>query len=207
MQALGRAGDEGRLLLWSAIEADQAVLEGTTLAGGMPVTDASQLGFGVFLNSATASKMHFWFDRDVSLTWDRCTPVPGGGVTGEVTLDVTITNNAPADAGTTLPPYVVGDPRGTGVPPGTARTVGYLSLPEGVELLEAEMSDGSGFGGGFFEGRQIMSFDVPLAPGESATARVTVRTTTPGAAEATAWVTPTIDPDTATRFVASCGDA
>ena len=40
LTALARAGDEHRLLLWSAHPEDQQILADTTLAGGLPVTDA-----------------------------------------------------------------------------------------------------------------------------------------------------------------------
>ena len=71
---------------------------------------------------------------------------------------------APADAAS-LPEYVTG--RGAyGVPAGQTRTVGYIYLPEGFELVRAELSNGAGVSGGMHESRRVLSFDVVLAPGK-----------------------------------------
>lgn len=201
--ALSRAGDERRLSMWSALPADQAVLEGTTLVGPLPFDDADQRGFGVYLNDGTGSKMDYYADAQVGLSWGSCTLANGDDVTGEVTLTVTIANTAPADAATSLPSYITGG-GGFGVAAGLAKTVGYLYLPAGAELIEASISDGSGFGGGFHDGRQVMSLSTTLAPGESTTASLTVRLKTPGPREAVAWITPTVHADAPTSLGATC---
>lgn len=206
--ALGRAGDERRLLMWSAIPDDQAVLEGTTLVGPLPFDDAHQRGFGVYLNDGTGAKMDYYADATTTLTWDSCTAAGGssssGSVTGDVTMTVSVTNNAPADAATSLPDYITAG--GVfGVEPGNVKTVGYLYLAPGAELTAASMSDGSGFGGGFDQGRQVMSFSSLLAPGQSVTATLTVHLPTPGPATAVAWTTPTVDASVPTAVGAMCG--
>lgn len=201
--ALGRAGDERRLLLWSAIDEDQAVLEGTTLTGPLPITDDEQLGFGVYLNDSTGSKMDYYVSPKTTLAWDKCAVNEDGRASGTLTLTVTLTNTAPADAATSLPDYITGGGN-FGVAPGRAKTIGYVYLPEGAELRDATRTDDQGFGGGFHAGRQVMTFTTDLAPGESVTARFTVATTTPGAGDAVAWVTPTVDPGLATRISDSC---
>ncbi|MCT9819063.1 DUF4012 domain-containing protein [Microbacterium sp. W1N] len=201
--ALARAGDERRLLLWSSVPEDQAVLADTTLAGPLPPTDDSRLGFGVYLNDGTGSKMDYYVTPQTTLAWGECTLDAAGRASGTVTLTVSLTNNAPADAATSLPAYITGG-GALGTPAGTAKTVSYLYLPTGVELVEASLSDGGGFGGSFHQGRQVMSFGTSLTPGESATATVTVRTLTPGAADAIAWVTPTADADLPPQVGDSC---
>lgn len=203
VEALGRAGDERRLLMWSALPDDQSVLEGTTLVGPLPTDDTTQRGFGVYLNDGTGSKMDYYADATTTLTWDSCTVGEQGTVTGDVSLTVTITNAAPADAATSLPDYITGG-GSFGVEPGIAKTVGYLYLPAGAELRAATMSDESGFGGGFDQGRQVMSFSAELAPGESVTASATVRLATPGPGAAVAWVTPTVSADAPTVVRTSC---
>ncbi|RLK48010.1 DUF4012 domain-containing protein [Microbacterium telephonicum] len=203
VEALARAGDERRLLLWSAIPEDQAVLADTTLAGPLPPTDATQLGFGVYLNDGTGSKMDYYVTPETTVAWGECTVDDAGRASGTVTLTLTLTNNAPADAATSLPEYITGG-GSFGTPAGTAKTVSYLYLPAGAELVESTRSDGGGFGGAFHDGRQVMSFGASLTPGQSASATVTVRTTVPGAAEAVAWVTPTADAALAPRVGDSC---
>lgn len=207
ISALGRAGDQRRLLLWSAVPEDQAVLADTTLAGTLPASDDDTAAFGVFLNDGTGSKMDYYLTADTRLTWGSCTTDGRGAGAAPLTLDVTLTNNAPADAATALPEYVTGG-GAFGVPPGVARTVAYLYLPEGYALSSAVRSDGAGFGGGSHAGRQVMVFSSDLAPGQSVTATLTV---TPdggvGASSASAAVTPTIDANRPTIVVAGCGGA
>jgi len=204
--ALGRAGDERRLQLWSAHDDDQAVLAGTTLVGPLPIDDETQRGFGVYLNDGTGSKMDYYATATPTLTWDTCTRTDDDRASGTLTLTVTITNDAPADAATSLPDYITGG-GGFGVEPGLAKTVGYLYLPENAVLTDATLSDGGGFGGGFHDGRQVMSFSTLLAPGQSTTATLTVRLDDPGAATATLWMTPTADADVPTSFAAACPSA
>ena len=173
--ALARAGDERRLLLWSAHEDDQALLADTTLAGGLPVTDSDDIArFGVYLNDGTGSKMDYYATADTTVAWDSCTLDASGAASGTATLTVTVTNNAPADAAS-LPTYITGD-GDYGVPPGTTRTVGYIYLPEGFELTDSSLTGDLGFGGGVHDGRRVLSFTVDLAPGESATATVITAT-------------------------------
>lgn len=200
--ALARAGDERRLLIWSAIPGDQAVLAGTTLTGPLPPDDATQRGFGVYLNDGTGSKMDYYARADTTLAWDACEPGPGGTATGALTLTVTIGNDAPADAAS-LPVYITGG-GAYGVPPGTAKTVGFVYLPAGAELTQATSSDGGGFGSNFDDGRQVLTFGFELRPGASGTVTVRVRVPTPGAATAVAWVTPTVHPDEPTTVSAAC---
>lgn len=192
LSALSRAGTEDRLLLWSAIEAEQELLAETTLAGELPVTDDDASRFGVFVNDSTASKMDYYLDTDTSVTWDSCELDPSGTATGTATLTVTITNNAPADAAT-LPDYITGGGK-RGVPPGTAETLGYIYLPEGFELLDSSLSTGDTFAGGDHEGRRVLSYSVETAPGESATATVTVRAAQPASARLLVQQTPTLEP-------------
>ncbi|AZC12447.1 DUF4012 domain-containing protein [Microbacterium sp. ABRD28] len=176
VDALTRAGDERRLLLWSAREDEQTLLDGTSLAGPLPETDDDIARFGVYLNDGTGSKMDYYVSATPTLTWDSC--VTGGSAasptaSGTATLTVTLTNNAPADAATSLPRYITGG-GAFDVDPGIARTVGYVYLPEGFELQDATITGDVGFGGGTHDGRRVLSFAVDVAPGASATATVTV---------------------------------
>jgi hypothetical protein len=204
VKALGRAGDERRLLLWSAVPEDQSVLADTTLAGRLPVTTNEIGRFGVYLNDGTGSKMDYYVDADIDLAWGACTVDPRGRASGPATLTVTITNTAPADAATSLPEYITGG-GAFGVPAGVARTVGYLYLPEGYNLLDAGTSTNTGFGGGMHDGRQVLLFGLDLAPGESGTVTATVQAPEPAAPTLIAEVTPTVHADQSPTVVAQCG--
>jgi hypothetical protein len=202
--ALVRAGEERRLLLWSGVPEDQSVLEDTALAGNLPVTTGDTGRFGVYLNDGTGSKMDYYVDADVDLAWGACTVDTSGRASGPATLTVTITNTAPADAATSLPEYITGA-GAFGVPAGVARTVGYLYLPEGYDLLDAGTSTNTGFGGGMHDGRQVLRFGLDLAPGESGTVTATVQAPEPAAPTLIAEVTPTVHADQSPTVVARCG--
>lgn len=200
VSALTRAGNEHRLLAWSGHENEQALLAQTTLAGALPSSDADAARFGVYVNDGTGSKMDFYQNVDAEVEWRACT-AGTDGTTGDAVLTVTIGNTAPADAAS-LAPYITGN-GSFGVPAGITRTVGYLYLPEGFELVDAAMSDGSGFGGGTHQGRRVLSFSVDLSPGQTATATITARAAAPAAATLAAVTTPTLTPPSS--VAATCG--
>ncbi|MFS0868198.1 DUF4012 domain-containing protein [Microbacterium sp. 179-B 1A2 NHS] len=199
VSALGRAGSERRLLLWSADDAEQELLAQTTLAGALPATDDGTARLGVYFNDGTGSKMDYYLTPEVALAWSGCAP----GITRRtLTLDVTLTNDAPADAATSLPRYITGGGE-YGVPAGTARTVGEVYLPAGFEVITSTTTGGQSFGGGMIDGRQVLTYTLDLEPGESETVTIAVRADT-AITEAEAWVTPTADADLATSVSASC---
>jgi hypothetical protein len=126
------AGGERRILIWSAHEDDQKLLEGTTLTGDLPVSDASAERIGVYFNDATGAKMNTFLDTRIDL--------------GEVTcrndgrpyyaVDVTLTNTAPLDAATPLPESVTG-PGTYGVVQGNIRTIMLVYGPPDSQNLGA----------------------------------------------------------------------
>lgn len=186
--ALGRAGSEHRLYLWSADEKEQAILADTTLAGAPPQNDADTARFGVYFNDGGGSKMDYYVTPDVQVGLSGC----GAGSTPRtLDLEVTITNTAPADAATSLPAYVVADDF-FGVPGGTARVVGEVYLPQGFDVVSSLISTGRGFAGGMVDGRQVLAYTVDLMPGQTETVTISVRADT-DITEAEAWVTPTAD--------------
>jgi hypothetical protein len=158
------------------------------------VTDAATARFGVYLNDGTGSKMDFYQSVDTTVAWESCRMNASGTATGVADLTVTITNDAPSE---TLPEYITGG-GAYGVAPGSARTVGYLYVPEGYDLVSTELSNGGGFGGGMHQQRQVLSFDVLLAPGESVTATVTAASTSPTGPALVAQVTPTVNANVTT---------
>ncbi|OAH49337.1 DUF4012 domain-containing protein [Microbacterium oleivorans] len=200
--ALGRAGEEHRLYLWSADEADQDILDETTLAGALVASDVDTARLGVYLNDGTGSKMDYYVTPAVQLAWSGC----GTGRTSRtLSLSITLTSNAPADAATSLPDYITGAER-YGVPAGTARTVGEVYLPEGFEVASSEITTERGFGGGMVGGRQVLSYSVDLKPGDTQTVTIEVTADT-DIRDAEAWVTPTADADLPPVVRASCDPA
>lgn len=169
LSALSRSVDERRLLLWSAHEDEQQILAETTLSGHRPITDEDAARFGVYLNDGTGSKLGYYLDVDPQIAWTRCGP---DQVTSEATLNLTLTNTAPADAATSLPGAIVGG--NYGVPAATLRVVTYIYLPVGANLLSTELSGELGFGGGNDGEYRVLSFATDLAPGDSTSAALTI---------------------------------
>lgn len=198
--ALARAGAEDRILVWSSDPQEQAVLAGTTIQGGLPVTDARTTGFGVYVNDGTGSKMDYYTHLGVGVGW--CADTEGSP---DAALTVTVRSDAPADAAS-LPSYITGG-GGFGVRPGITRTVSYLYLPTGSQVVFSTTdgpSSAPGFGSASHDGRPVLTWTTDLAPGESATARIRVRT--PKTDELTARVTPVI-PANAMTISADCSSA
>ncbi len=183
LEALARAGSEHRVLVWNQDPAEQSVLDGTTLQGALPETDATTTAFGVYVNDATSSKMDIHQTLETQTTW-WC-----GADQAQTT--VTIRNTAPADAAD-LPSYVTGG-GSHGVPPGQVKTAVYVYLPQGSTLLSTDAAGDAvtpGIGSGVDAGRDVLLWTVQLAPGQTAT--LTVRVRTPHTPVLLIRVTPTI---------------
>lgn len=198
---LATAADQRRVLMWSADPDEQAILEGSSVAGELPQTDDDTARFGVYLNDGGGSKMSYYVKPDVSLAWDQCAP-DGRNGPRQLTLRLSLTNTAPTDAETSLPRYVTAN-GAFGTAPGTATVVNNVYLPEGFELVSAETAAGTGPSTGTFEGRQVLSFGFQLLPQSSADLTVTVRATTT-ASKAEAFVTPTADAGIEPTVKAAC---
>lgn len=204
LAALSRATDEQRVRLWIADPSLQAVLAGSTLAGSLPVTTENTAAFGVYLNESGGSKMSYYVRPNVSLSWGQCAAHNTPGLR-ELTLTVALSSDAPADAQTSLPPYMTANGR-YGVAPGNAATVGNIFLPPGWDVMRAETSDGAGFTTYQYQGRDVLSFESNLAPQTSSTATIVLRSLFP-ASQATAFVTPTAQPSISPVVTSTCEDS
>jgi hypothetical protein len=161
--ALGRAGAEHRARVWNADEGDQAVLSDTTLAGTLPTSDSGTQAFGLYLNDATGAKMDTYLDVATSVGQKTCR----NDGRRNYLVEVTLTNIAPLDAGSVLPPYVTGD--GVyGVTPGNIRTIVSLYGTSDLQNLGLTQ-DGQKvpFHPATDHGHQVSSLSVELSPGQS----------------------------------------
>jgi hypothetical protein len=165
LDALAQAGAEHRLLMWSAHETEQAELAKTTLAGGLPVSDADTARIGVYFNDATGSKMGTYLQTqiDTGVKVCRADGLP------QLDVQITLTNIAPADAAVSLPEYVTGG--GVyGVTPGNIKFIANIyGVPgsanlgvtrDGVEFAHHATID---------SGYPVSAVTIELAPGESTT--------------------------------------
>lgn len=197
LTAMSRAIEERRLLIWSAHPDEQALLDDTNLAGRLPATDSETARFGVYLNDGTGSKMSYYVNPSVGLRWDSCK-----SNTRALTLTVKLDNAAPADAATSLPPYVTGN-GAFGTPPGSATVVSNIYLPQGWSLTSATTTSNTGYSTATYEGREVLTFGSTLAPQSADTVSITVQSSS-GASEAEALVTPTANADLSPTVHARC---
>ncbi|MFJ4016215.1 DUF4012 domain-containing protein [Microbacterium sp.] len=163
--ALAESADERRIRIWSAHEDEEAILSASTLGGALP-EDGPQTHVGVLFNDTTGGKMDFYADAAITTSIGTCD--------GEPTTQVTVTwkNDAPADAGTALPPYVTANGF-YGVPAGSTRTLITVYGPEGatpshIDRDGEEVSVQTALLGS----RSAVQHEVLLAPGESSTITV-----------------------------------
>ncbi|MGO2748346.1 DUF4012 domain-containing protein, partial [Microbacterium sp.] len=193
VSALGRAGDEGRLMVWNAVPEEQAILDGTTLQGVLGPLDPDVTEFGVYLNDGTGSKMDYYMQAESAAGW--CAP-------GDAALTVTLRNNAPADAAD-LPRYITGGGY-YGVQPGIVETTAYVYLPEGATLESASVpgQENPGLGGGTDAGRQVIVWKTQLAPGEEIT--LNIRANATASNQIVTRMTPTIHDQNDSAFAFAC---
>lgn len=163
-----RGTEEGRVLVWSANPDEQSVLGKYALSGSVSGASVSPAEFGIYLNDGTGAKMDYYVKRTVQLV-KEC-PVDGYEQT---TVRVTSTNAAPADAGTTLPPYVTGA-GAFGVPPGTVQTNIVAYGPVQANIESATLEDQKiPFAPYLHANRPVGVVSQQLAPGETKTLEFT----------------------------------
>ncbi|WP_394194297.1 DUF4012 domain-containing protein [Microbacterium foliorum] len=163
--ALAESADERRIRIWSAHEDEEAILSASTLGGALP-EDGPQTHVGVLFNDTTGGKMDFYADAAITTSIGTCD--------GEPTTQVTVTwkNDAPADAGTALPPYVTANGF-YGVPAGSTRTLITVYGPEGATPSHID-GDGEEISvqTALLGSRSAVQHEVLVAPGESSTITV-----------------------------------
>ena len=200
IEAFAMAGSEHRLLIWSAHKEDQAFLARTTLAGGLPVSDAGTQRFGVYLNDATGAKMGVYLGVKVGIGQATCRKDrrPNFGIT------VTLTNTAPADAATSLSAYVTGG-GDFGVPPGNVKTLISVYGVPGMQNLGVTRDNAVvAYHPATDSGHPVSAISVELAPGASTVLRFAWLGAHPSTGEIVAQITPAIYSRTARTVDISC---
>lgn len=168
IEGLTRGAEEGRVLVWSGLAAEQSVIGKYALSGSIDGPSVAPAQFGVYFNDGTGAKMDYYVKRTVQLL-KEC---PKDGYE-QTTIRVISTNTAPADAATSLPAYVTGD--GVfGIPPGSVQTnvVAYGPVQANAETarLDGQRTD---FATYIHSNRPVGVMAIKLAPGESSTVEFT----------------------------------
>ncbi|MFT4157019.1 MAG: DUF4012 domain-containing protein [Microbacterium sp.] len=173
--ALAQSSEEGRVRIWSAHADEQELIAPTTLSGALPTDTSSATYVGVLFNDATGGKMDYYADAEITTAMGTCNGQP----TTQIRL--TWTNNAPADAATSLPAYVTAS-GWYNVPPGSIRTLIAVYGPEGATASHIDRDGESDAVQATMLGtRYAVQHDVTLAPGESTTITVEFQGTGAGA--------------------------
>ncbi|MDM7855451.1 DUF4012 domain-containing protein [Cellulomonas alba] len=177
LDRLGEAARQGRLMIWSAHDDEQARLTGTVLGGdlrgvdgpdGLPPTSPV---IGVYLNDGTAAKMGYYENLTIEGKSTACRP-DGSQI---VHLDIRLTNTAPADASTTLPRYVLGPTKV--VPWGSVKTNVLLYGPLGGRIEGLKLDPGpQGAFAQIHHNLTVAAVTTVLAPGQSRTFSLDVST-------------------------------
>lgn len=154
--------------MWSAHEADQKILAGTTLTGELPTSDASAERFGVYLNDATGAKMDTYLDVHIGLGEVSCRQ----DGRPHYAVDVTLSNTAPADAAIALPASVTGGGY-YGVAPGNVKTLILVYGPKDAQNIGVTRAgEKIPYHPATDNGYPVSQMSVELAPGEFSITRV-----------------------------------
>lgn len=162
MSALTDSITNGHLLMWSANEDEQTLLEETVISGKL-ITDASEPQAGVYFSDVTQSKMDWYLKREVSAEYQK----DAANGAKQYTVRIKLTNMTTPEQVATLPQYVIGD-LPEGVSAGQVKTAAFVYAPAGGRLVDWTMSDGGEFDGiTVHEGLTLGVKTITLNPGES----------------------------------------
>ncbi|MFF3028530.1 DUF4012 domain-containing protein [Microbacterium sp. NPDC057944] len=164
--ALATSADQGRIRVWSAHEDEERILASSSLGGALPVDGPDGTYVGVLFNDTTGGKMDYYTDAEITTSIGSCQGRP------TTRVQVTWTNDAPADAATALPPYVTADGF-YGVAAGSVRTLITVYGPEGAtpSRIDRDGKDDP-VQTATLGTRSAVQHEVLLAPGESTTITV-----------------------------------
>jgi hypothetical protein len=101
LDALGRVVSERRVAVWSALPADQELLQQTPLAHA--ISDDTAPYAEVVINNLAGNKMDYYLKREIEYAADGC-----DGETRNSTVTVRLANTATANPDKPLPKYVTG---------------------------------------------------------------------------------------------------
>ncbi len=163
IEALGRAVSERRIAVWSAVPAEQTLLEQTPLAHAIPDDPAPYAE--VIVNNLGGNKLDYYLDRHIEYAADGC-----DSETRVSTVTVRLTSKAPKEA---LPDYVA-SPAGVSplvpvtIPNGTMLTSVKLLATSGARL-ESVLANGqkTSVFTGVERGHPTFEVQVALPPGQS----------------------------------------
>jgi hypothetical protein len=171
IEALAEAARQGRLLVWSAHDEEQALLADTVLSGRLRGDAGGSPVIGVFLNDGSRAKLGYYLDTDIAIETLECRP-DGSRL---VAVTITLTNTVLEADVAGLPPYVTG--AGVVVPVGEVRTNVLLYAPTDGLVEDVQVVDGEpGVTSQIHDGLNAVGRTTQLGPGQSVTIQAQVTT-------------------------------
>ncbi|MFM8855788.1 MAG: hypothetical protein ACKOI2_01010, partial [Actinomycetota bacterium] len=166
--ALGQATSERRIMVWSAVPADQKILEETPLAHVIPEDTGPYAN--VILNNLGGNNMDYYLERKIEYAADGC-----DGETRNSTITVHLSNTADER---NLPEYVAGtlglatDVKAAfkelNAPSGTMITSVRLIATRGAKLINLTSNGERSFASSKLErGHPVFEIQVVIPPGQS----------------------------------------
>jgi len=169
IRGLASAAGQHRVLLWSAHDDEQAVLDGTAVAGSL-VDDSNRPQVGMYINDSTAGKMDYYLQYRSAASAVDCRQ--GGAQDFRATLAMTSTMPANFKS---LSSWILGT--GEYAAQGTIAFNLRIYAPVGGEITGMTV-DGQSHSvtADKHEGRQVALLPVTLSPGQKSTVTADIRT-------------------------------
>lgn len=199
LSALGRGGEEHRLLVHSFTPAEQDLIAGTAVAGEYTSATAEGPQVGIYLNDNTGAKMSYFLRTTVRAEATAC----ADGVQ-TVTGTAQFSSEAPVNAATTLPAYVTGGGR-YGIDPGEQVVAMRIYGPVGgsIDALAIDGEEVRKFDVVDHDGRPVTTVYPYLAPQQSQEITWTVTSGPAQGGDVALSVTPGLDPVNASASLPS----
>lgn len=180
VNALERSVAEQRLLVWSEVEKEQAVLAKYPLGGLFTYADNAPNTLGVFFSSATASKLSYYMKSELQAS-PVCVKNDDGesSSVGITVVKVKLDFDAPTNAAT-FPYYLSGDGK-QGVPKGHDKTLVSFYAPKGTSVASLTLDgEPAPYAKVSEHGLDVAILDVELAPKAKAVVEVQLSGVEPG---------------------------
>ena len=161
IRGLISAVDQRHLLVWSRHPAEQAVLTGHEISGGLPSGTGRAPQVGYYLNDGTARKIEFYLSTRSSVTSVRCSSQG----TQQIQASMTLTSSVPAKY-LQLSPAIIG--YGQFAPRGSMRIIARIYGPAGGAITRVTANGNPvTFQTIDQSGRPVASLDLILGQGQS----------------------------------------
>lgn len=184
--ALASAARDGQLHVWSSHADEQALIDGTVLAGQLRGERDGHPLLGFYVNDGTGSKIGYYLKADVAVSPGAC--YDDG--TRAVDAQLTFTSTAPPEV-VDMPLYIRG---GRVLEPGRMRFNVLAYAPQDGFVDSVESSDGRRGGASHVhDGLFVVTRTIELSPGESVTVNYQFRTGSGQNGTAEVAMTPLVD--------------